>query len=181
MSESNPMPQLSLAPSAPVPEAESSPAESIQQTAAPVEETAPGLDESQLTEAEKKAIEDFIKKVDVSNPDHVLLFGADAQKKIADFSQTALDAVKTQYGDLNGGESGDGLLPVGVDGYDTVGISAEVEQLREGRLVLGGYGQSIPADDIVVAWVLRLPCQRDFVFEDFCLQFQGRQKHDGVC
>ena len=96
MSESNPMPQLSLAPSAPVPEPEAAPAESIQQTAAPVEEQAPGLDESQLTEAEKKAIEDFINKVDVTNPDHVLLFGADAQKKIADFSQTALDAVKTQ-------------------------------------------------------------------------------------
>ncbi len=96
MSESNPMPQLSLAPSAPVPEVEPAAAESIQQTAAPVEEAAPGLDESQLTEAEKKAIEDFINKVDVTNPDHVLLFGADAQKKIADFSQTALDAVKTQ-------------------------------------------------------------------------------------
>ncbi len=97
MSESNPMPQLSLAPSAPVPEAEAVPADSIQQTAAPaVEEQAPGLDESQLTEAEKKAIEEFITKVDVTNPDHVLLFGADAQKKIADFSQTALDAVKTQ-------------------------------------------------------------------------------------
>ena len=97
MSESNPMPQLSLAPSAPAPEMDPAPAESIQQTAAPaVEEQAPGLDESQLTEAEKKAIEDFIKKVDVTNPDHVLLFGADAQKKIADFSQTALDAVKTQ-------------------------------------------------------------------------------------
>ncbi len=96
MSESNPMPQLSLAPSAPVPEPEAAPAESIQQTAAPVEEQAPGLDESQLTEAEKKAIDEFINKVDVTNPDHVLLFGADAQKKIADFSQTALDAVKTQ-------------------------------------------------------------------------------------
>ena len=97
MSESNPMPQLSLAPSAPGPEVAESSAESIQQTAAPaVEEQAPGLDESQLTEAEKKAIEDFINKVDVTNPDHVLLFGADAQKRIADFSQTALDAVKTQ-------------------------------------------------------------------------------------
>ena len=95
MSESNPMPQLSLAPSAPVPEVAEAPAESIQQTVA-VEEQAPGLDESQLTEAEKKAIEDFISKVDVTNPDHVLLFGADAQKRIADFSQTALDAVKTQ-------------------------------------------------------------------------------------
>ncbi|MBR5960673.1 MAG: toxic anion resistance protein [Clostridia bacterium] len=96
MSESNPMPQLSLAPSAPEPEVASA-VESIQQTAAPaVEEQAPGLDESQLTEAEKKAIDEFINKVDVTNPDHVLLFGADAQKRIADFSQTALDAVKTQ-------------------------------------------------------------------------------------
>ena len=96
MSESNPMPQLSLAPSAPVPEPEPVASESIQQTPAPVEEQAPGLDESQLTDAERKAIEEFISKVDVGNPDHVLLFGADAQKKIADFSQTALDAVKTQ-------------------------------------------------------------------------------------
>ena len=96
MSETNPMPQLSLAPSAPVPEVEESTAESIQQTASAIEEQAPGLDESTLTDAEKKAIEDFIGKVDISNPDHVLLFGADAQKKIADFSQTALDAVKTQ-------------------------------------------------------------------------------------
>lgn len=99
MSESNPTPQLSLAPSAPVPEMPSENTESIQQTAAPaaaVPESAPQLDESQLTDAEKKAIDDFIKKVDISNPDHVLLFGADAQKKIADFSQTALDTVKTQ-------------------------------------------------------------------------------------
>ncbi|MBR6164680.1 MAG: toxic anion resistance protein [Clostridia bacterium] len=98
MSESNPMPQLSLVPSAPEPELAPAAAESIQQSPAPAkqEEAAPKLDESQLTEAEKKAINDFIQKVDVTNPDHVLLFGADAQKRIADFSQTALDAVKTQ-------------------------------------------------------------------------------------
>ena len=96
MSESNQMPQLSLAPSAPVPEPEPVAVDSIQQTAAPIEEQAPGLDDSQLTDAEKKAIDDFLNKVDITNPDHVLLFGADAQKKIADFSQTALDAVKTQ-------------------------------------------------------------------------------------
>ncbi len=97
MSESNPMLQLSLAPSAPEPESVPGSSESIQQVPAPAApEPAPKLDESQLTDAEKKAIEDFIKKVDVTNPDHVLLFGADAQKRIADFSQTALDAVKTQ-------------------------------------------------------------------------------------
>ena len=94
----NPMLQLSPAPSAPEPETAPVASESIQQSPAQVapETAAPGLDESQLTEAEKKAIEDFIQKVDVTNPDHVLLFGADAQKRIADFSQTALDAVKTQ-------------------------------------------------------------------------------------
>lgn len=96
MSESNPMLQLSPTPSAPEPEVPAEQAQSIQQTAASAPEPAPRLDESQLTEAEKKAINDFIEKVDISNPDHVLLFGADAQKKIADFSQTALDAVKTQ-------------------------------------------------------------------------------------
>ena len=98
MSESNPIPQLSFAPSAPIPEAPAAVTESIQQTAAPVQEPepAPRLDDSQLTDAEKKAIDDFINRVDITNPDHVLLYGADAQKKIADFSQTALDAVKTQ-------------------------------------------------------------------------------------
>ena len=96
MSETNPMLQLSPAPAAPVPESPAAPVESIQQTAAPAPEAAPKLDDRQLTEAEKKAIDDFITRVDITNPDHVLLYGADAQKKIADFSQTALDAVKTQ-------------------------------------------------------------------------------------
>ena len=96
MSE-GPILQLAPVPSAPEPDAASETAESIQQTTAAQEpEALPRLDESQLTEAEKKAINDFIQKVDVTNPDHVLLFGADAQKRIADFSQTALDAVKTQ-------------------------------------------------------------------------------------
>ena len=98
MSETGPILQLTPSPAAPVPEPLSAES-SIQQ--APAAETAPAvtgpmLDESQLTDAEKKAIDDFIQKVDVTNPDHVLLFGADAQKKIADFSQSALDAVKTQ-------------------------------------------------------------------------------------
>ena len=99
MSENTPMPQLSLAPKAPEPEMNAAPTESIQQApAAPAAEpeAAPMLDDSQLTDAEKKAIDEFIAKVDIGNPDHVLLFGADAQKRISDFSQTALDAVKTQ-------------------------------------------------------------------------------------
>ncbi len=110
MSEQNSAaPLLSLTPEAPAPAAPEAPAAgSIQQTSAPApaEQKAPMLDDSQLTDREKQAIDDFITKVDITNPDHVLLFGADAQKRIADFSETALNAVKTQ----ETGEVGDMLV-----------------------------------------------------------------------
>ena len=97
MSELNniPAPQLSLN----VHEEDSDQAQvqSIQQQAAPAEPVQiPRLDETQLTEAERKAVDTFIAKVDITNPEHVLLFGADAQKRIADFSENALNTVKTQ-------------------------------------------------------------------------------------
>ena len=95
MSEQNLTPMLSLTPEAPDPAPAAQP--SIQekpQTAQ--QQAAPRLDDSQLTPAERQAIEVFLEKLDVTNPDHVLLFGADAQKKIADFSDTALEAVQTQ-------------------------------------------------------------------------------------
>ena len=56
----------------------------------------PRLKDQQLSDAERNAIENFIGKLDITNPDHVLLFGADAQKNIAEFSDKALEAVKTQ-------------------------------------------------------------------------------------
>ena len=105
MSEQNLTPMLSLTPEAPDPAPAAQP--SIQekpQTAQ--QQAAPRLDDSQLTPAERQAIEVFLEKLDVTNPDHVLLFGADAQKKIADFSDTALEAVQTQ----DTGEVGDMLI-----------------------------------------------------------------------
>ena len=54
------------------------------------------LADAKLNDREKAAIEAFIGKLDITNPDHVLLFGADAQKNIADFSDKALESVKTQ-------------------------------------------------------------------------------------
>ena len=107
MSELNtPALQLTLTPQAEEPAA-AEPTQSIQQQPA-VPETAPApmLDDSQLTDAERKAIDDFIGKIDITNPDHVLLFGADAQKRIADFSESALATVKTQ----DTGEVGDMLV-----------------------------------------------------------------------
>ena len=98
MLESNKTPQLSLTPEVADPQLEQAVASIQQQNvqAAPAQEKAPRLDDSQLTPAERQAIDEFEKQLDVSNPDHVLLFGADAQKKIADFSDAALEAVKTQ-------------------------------------------------------------------------------------
>lgn len=97
MSELNsPAPQLTLTPMVEEP-ASTEPVQSIQQQpAAPETAAVPMLDDSQLTDAERKAINDFIGKIDISNPEHVLLFGADAQKRIADFSESALASVKTQ-------------------------------------------------------------------------------------
>ena len=106
MTESNQAPLLSLTPEASDKELDEVVASIQEKPAAPAAQTAPELDSSQLTPAERKAIDDFEKQIDVSNPDHILLFGADAQKKIADFSDTALEAVKTQ----DTGEIGDMLV-----------------------------------------------------------------------
>ena len=95
MSENHSTPLLTLKP-APEAPASVEPVQSIQQTAPSEPAQVPKLDESQLTDAERKAVDDFIAKVDITNPEHVLLFGADAQKRIADFSENALNTVKTQ-------------------------------------------------------------------------------------
>ena len=102
MSELKPL-RLSLTPDLPdepvAPAAEE--AGSIQQTAKPEakaepEYVRPRLEDMGLSDNEVRAIEDFIGQLDITNPDHVLLFGADAQQNIAQFSDKALEAVKTQ-------------------------------------------------------------------------------------
>ena len=59
------------------------------------EETA-ALDEGMLTPEERKMVDDFSKQIDLKNSAAVLQYGAGAQKKIADFSETALANVKTK-------------------------------------------------------------------------------------
>lgn len=53
-------------------------------------------DKIQLTDAEMKVVDDFAQKIDITNTTHVLQYGADAQKKIADFSDLALEKVRTK-------------------------------------------------------------------------------------
>lgn len=60
------------------------------------EATAVQLDESQLTEAERKAVNDFAEKIDITDTNVVLQYGAASQKNIAGFSETALNNVRTK-------------------------------------------------------------------------------------
>ena len=68
----------------------------------------PVFDDSMLTDAEKKMVDDFAKQIDLHNSAAILQYGAGAQKKMADFSESALANVRTK--DL--GEVGDMLSSV---------------------------------------------------------------------
>ena len=69
------------------------------------DEHAVKLDESQLTDAERKMVNDFSEKIDITDSNMILQYGAAAQKNIASFSENTLNSVRTK--DL--GEVGDAL------------------------------------------------------------------------
>lgn len=83
-------------------------------------EAAAEMDTSMLSEADRRAIEEFAQKIDLNNTDHVLLYGSDAQKKIADFSDSALATVRTN----DTGEVGEMLVKL-VNEIKGFGDSAE--------------------------------------------------------
>ncbi len=72
------------------------------QPAAKQEEPQP-MDDSILTEEERQMVNSFAAQIDLTNTNQILQYGAGTQKKMADFSEAALENVKTQ--DL--GEVGD--------------------------------------------------------------------------
>ena len=93
------MPQLTLEP-------ELEPAAEL----APVqpEPPKPKAEEPVLTPAEQKMVADFAAKIDVENTNQILQYGAGTQKKMAQFSDAALENVRTQ--DL--GEVGELIVDV---------------------------------------------------------------------
>ncbi len=64
------------------------------------------LNEIPLSDAERKTVDEFSKKIDITESNTVLQYGASAQKKVTDFSNTALQNVRTkdlgEIGDLLG-------------------------------------------------------------------------------
>ena len=63
------------------------------------------VEDTPLTPEEQKMVDDFAEKIDITNSQMVLQYGAASQKKISDFSEAALDKVRTK--DM--GEVGDML------------------------------------------------------------------------
>ena len=99
--EKNTIPELTLTPGAAqeaVPELTLSPAAQEQPAQEPEkpEVTPVQMDENLLSDAEKKAVEDFSKKIDLTDSQLVLQYGAAAQKNVAGFSENALNSVRTK-------------------------------------------------------------------------------------
>ena len=68
-----------------------------------VEEAKQELDDSMLSEEEKAMVESFATQIDLTNSTMILQYGAGTQKKMADFSETALENVKTKdLGEVGG-------------------------------------------------------------------------------
>ena len=61
------------------------------------------LDESSLTEGERAMVQDFSEKIDITNSTMILQYGSSAQKKLSDFSESALSNVRTKdLGEVGG-------------------------------------------------------------------------------
>lgn len=54
------------------------------------------VEDTPLSPEEKKMVNDFAEKIDITNSQMVLQYGAASQKKLSDFSETALSRVKTK-------------------------------------------------------------------------------------
>ncbi len=110
MSENTTIPSLTLTPQ----EDEAAAAAAAQETAVPeaptltltpeatdaasaVQNSVPAqIDESMLSEAERKIVDEFSKKIDLTDSTQVLQYGTAAQKNIASFSENALNNVRTK-------------------------------------------------------------------------------------
>ncbi len=91
--ENNFIPTLTLEPNAQaVAAVAEEPKEEEKQEDIPVER----LELEKLSPAEQAAVKEFAKKIDVLNTEQVLNYGSNAQKNISEFSDSALNAVRTK-------------------------------------------------------------------------------------
>ena len=101
------IPELTLTPNSPLGSAvQAAPAApQVQEEEKPQDLPASDLDETKLSEAERKVVEDFAQKIDITDSNMVLQYGSAAQKNVSEFSENTLQQIRTK--DL--GEIGDTL------------------------------------------------------------------------
>ena len=71
-------------------------AEEEKKMPAEAERQEPALDENILTEEERRTVDAFAKQIDITNSTMLLQYGAGTQKKMADFSESALENVRSK-------------------------------------------------------------------------------------
>lgn len=70
--------------------------EAAPQMQAPVIQEEPEMDESTLTEEERRMADQFAEQIDLTDSAMILQYGVGTQKKMADFSESALENVQTK-------------------------------------------------------------------------------------
>ena len=94
------VPTLTLAPTM---SDAAAPASAPTLVATPEEKTPAALDDSMLSDEEKRMVDNFSQQINVRDSGMILQYGAGAQKKMADFSESALASVRTQdLGEVGG-------------------------------------------------------------------------------
>ena len=132
------VPELTLTSDAPAPEQEK------KKEVEPVK-----VDESMLTEQEKKAVDDFAKKIDIADTNLVLNYGVAAQKSVATFSENALSSVRNkdlgEVGEtLEPRRRGQGLRSGGEEGLRRPVPQAEGQARADARAVRQGRDEREP-------------------------------------
>lgn len=54
------------------------------------------VEENRLTETERKAVEEFAKKIDITDHNAIMLYGASVQKNVSEFSEKSLQQIRTK-------------------------------------------------------------------------------------
>ena len=95
MDDMTAMPQLTLEPTGTA-TAQAPTPQDVAVSAPEREVVHPKLDESMLSEAERKIVADFADKIDIADSTTILQYGSGAQQNIATFSTNALENVRTK-------------------------------------------------------------------------------------
>ena len=94
------IPQLTLHPNSPLASqdpAAAQPAAAAVQTAAGAQDLPESdLSEARLSPAQRQAVEEFARRIDITDSNVVLQYGAAAQKNVSEFSENTLQQIRTK-------------------------------------------------------------------------------------